>query len=74
MAFMSVLSCKGKGPQVTVYISNPGSGGMDFYDEATGDKGFVPYANTDNLVCLNQVDLTSILDYYKISLNQKPAN
>jgi hypothetical protein len=60
MAFL--LNC-GSGPQITVYVSDPSISGMEFYNEKTGDQGFVPYSQTDKFFCLNQADTQTLLNY-----------
>jgi hypothetical protein len=58
-----VTSCQHNGPKVTVYISDPKNGGMEFYNEVTNQSGFVTYDQTDKFVCLNQDDLAAVLNY-----------
>lgn len=68
MGFLSGLSlcfissC-GNGPKVIVYISDPTRLGMEYYNENTGQGGFVPYSETDKFVCLNQTDMNAMLNY-----------
>jgi hypothetical protein len=68
MAFLSgilmclVASC-GNGPKVRVYLSDPGSGGMEYYDENTGERGFVSYADTDKFIAFSQADATTLFNY-----------
>jgi len=57
-----VVSC-GKGPKVTVYISDPDANGMEYYNENTGTSGFVPYSSTDKFFCLNETDTQTLLNY-----------
>ena len=52
------------GPKVTVYVSNPAKGGMDFADEKTNVKGFVPYSSTDKFIALTPQDAETLLNYF----------
>lgn len=61
--FMLGASTCSKGPKVSVYISNAARGGMDFMNEATGEKGFVAYPQTDKYVCLSPQDAETLLNY-----------
>lgn len=58
----SLLACS-KGPKVTVYISNPDKGGMDFHNNKTKKDGFVTYWDTDKFVCLEKTDMNTLLVY-----------
>lgn len=60
------FSCDGSGPHVTVYISDPASGGMQYYD-AQGNKGFVPYSVTSNFIALSPTDAEIIFNYCGLS-------
>ncbi len=51
------------GPKVTVNISSPERGGMDWYDERTNKAGFVPYSATDQYMCFNPSDAQLLLNY-----------
>lgn len=62
LILMGTTSC-GKGPKVTIYISNPQKSGMDFYNENNNTKGFVDYSKTDKFICMNQTDLQSVMNY-----------
>ena len=61
-ALCLLSSCKGGGPQVTVYVSDPSVGGLDGYNEATQQSSFVKYADSDKFVCFNPPDAQSLLD------------
>lgn len=54
-------ACKSDGPQITIYISDPAKSGMDY--ATTSSKGFVPYSQTDNFVCLSPSDERTLLEY-----------
>ena len=60
---------KEKGPKLTVYVSAPEAGGMDFYDTQLGMNGFVTYEETDRFVCFKPEDTQSLLNY--CALDQK---
>lgn len=66
-------SCSTNGPKVTVYISNPVAGGMDFSD-AAGTKGFVEYPKTDKFVCLTPIDTQTLLNYCGIQTSEFDSN
>lgn len=66
MAFLSVFllgidSCA-NGPKVTVYVSNPNAGGMD-YSDTSGNKGFIEFYKTDKFVCFTPPDMETMLNY-----------
>lgn len=61
------LELLGAGPAVTLYLSDPLKGGMEYYDELTQQSGFISYSETDRLICLNPPDMSLLLDYCKIS-------
>lgn len=61
------------GPKVTVYISNPARGGMDFSNNLTGEKGFVPYSKTDKYVALTPTDAETLLNWCEVSRTQSTA-
>jgi hypothetical protein len=58
----ALLSCH-NGPHVRTYTSYVDKGGMDYYDERTNEKGFVPYSNTDKFTCFDPEDLQTVLNY-----------
>lgn len=60
--FCIVASCA-NGPKVTVYISDPAKAGMEFFNQANGSNGFIPYDQTDKFICMNQSDMTALLTY-----------
>jgi hypothetical protein len=60
--FSCIVAC-GDGPQVTVYLSDPGAQGMQFYNERTGEKGSVGYDQTDKFVCFNPQDTQQLMNY-----------
>lgn len=60
---ISHLSGCGSGPKVTVYLSDPAQGGMQYYNELNGQRGFVKYDVTDKFVCFTQTDASAILNY-----------
>lgn len=62
IAMCLVASC-GNGPKVRVYLSDPASGGMEYYDEVTGEKGFVPYSDTEKFIAFNQQDAATLFNY-----------
>lgn len=66
MMTCSLYGC-GAGPKVTVYISDPSQGGMQFYNENTGQSGFVAYSETDKFVAFNPADAQMLIDYCKLS-------
>jgi hypothetical protein len=51
------------GPKVTVFVSDPGKGGMEFANQATGAKGFVPYSATEKFIALTPQDAETLLNY-----------
>lgn len=51
------------GPKVTVYISDPKSSAMEFYDEKTGESGNLDFSKTDKFVCFNPSDIEILLNY-----------
>lgn len=57
------------GPKVTVYISDPDRGGMEYYD-AQGNSGFVPYSVTDKYVAFSPADAQTLLNYCGIDKQQ----
>lgn len=61
-------SCS-QGPDVTVYISTPKNGGMNWARASANKTGFIPYQYTDKFVCFNQIDAQLLLDYCKASQN-----
>jgi hypothetical protein len=62
IALCMMASC-GNGPKVTVYVSDPEAGGMEFYNENTGKSGFVKYAETKDYVCFTGTDLQTLMNY-----------
>lgn len=71
-ALMGASSCSHNGPKVTIYLSNPGAGGMDYYDENTGKNGFVLYDKTEKFIALSPDDATTLLNYCGISRSSEP--
>jgi hypothetical protein len=68
MAFLSgglvtQISGCGSGPKIIAYLSDPQAGGMEFYNENTGEKGFVTYSETDKFVCMNKADAQTLYNY-----------
>lgn len=63
---LSLHACKDtpEGPKVTVYISSPGSGGMDYYDAEGNEGGFVTYAETDHFICMKPADANRVIRFY----------
>ncbi len=59
--FLAFISGCGNGPKVSVYLSNPEVGGMDFYDPNAGHGGFVPYSATDKFVCFTPPDAQTLV-------------
>lgn len=53
----------GNGPKVRVYVSDPASNGMEYYDETTGEKGFVTYDKTDKFIAFSETDAQTLFDY-----------
>lgn len=51
------------GPELTIFISNPGMGGMDFHNPRTGTSGFLDYSLTDKFTCLTPTDTQTLLNY-----------
>lgn len=51
-------------PKVTVFISMPEGGGMDYYDANAQVSGFLTYEQTDHFVCFKPDDAKKIFDYY----------
>lgn len=58
----SFIACS-SGPKLTVFISDPAKGGMEWSNKATRKSGFVPYSATDKFVCLMPSDLAALIDY-----------
>jgi len=65
VALLCIASC-GNGPKVTVYLSDPANGGMEFYDEHTGQKGFIPYSETEKFIAFNQADASTLFNYCRL--------
>lgn len=61
--FLAGIGQCSNGPKVSVYISNPGAGGMDFANQATGEQGFIPYNQTDRFICFLPTDAETLLNY-----------
>lgn len=59
---MALVSC-GNGPKVTIYLSDPANGGMEYYNEVTGVKGFVAYSATDKFIAMTQADAETLFNY-----------
>jgi hypothetical protein len=57
-----VAGC-GSGPKIIAYLSDPQANGMEFYNENTGEKGFVNYSETDKFVCMNKADAQTLYNY-----------
>lgn len=38
-------------------------GGMNYSDSRTGASGFVPYSQTDKMICFSSSDLQTLIDY-----------
>jgi hypothetical protein len=53
------------GPRLTVHVSDPSRGGMDYFDSRKEQRGFIPYSQTDKLVCFSPTDLEALLTYCK---------
>lgn len=58
----TIASC-GSGPKITVYLSDPANGGMEFYNENTGEKGFVDYSKTEKFVAMTPTDAQTLFNY-----------
>lgn len=52
------------GPQVTVYLSSPEAGGMDYYDAEAKTSGFKTYDQTDHYVCFEPEDAKKVIQFY----------
>lgn len=57
-----MISC-GAGPKLRIYLSDPARLGMEYYDETSGQSGFVNYSETEKFICLNQPDANALLSY-----------
>lgn len=62
LCLLPIGSCA-NGPQIRVHVSDPASGGMQYFDEKTSDKGFILYKDTDNYVCFTPSDAQALLSY-----------
>lgn len=51
------------GPGLTIYMSDPGMGGMEFHNPRTGISGFIDYASTAKFTCLSPTDTQTLLNY-----------
>lgn len=65
--FISQIYGCGNGPKVKVYISDPTQNGMEFYDENTGEKGFVPYSQTTNFIAFDETDAQALFEYCNLN-------
>lgn len=63
---LTTVACK-KGPQVTVYVSDPARSGMEFYNFATKEGGFVEFPRTDKFVCLTPTDAETLFNYCSVN-------
>lgn len=62
IAFLLGISACATTPRMTVYVSTPARGGMNFHDPRKGSGGFLPYDQTDKFVCFTPDDLGVLLD------------
>lgn len=62
LLIIALQSCE-NGPKVTVYVSDPAHEGMEYYNENTGQKGFIAYPLTDKFICFNQTDFNELLNF-----------
>lgn len=62
-ALISQAAGCGSGPKITVYLSDPSQGGMEYFDENSGVKGFVNYSETDKFICMNKADAQTLYNY-----------
>lgn len=63
LSFYLVAFACGHGLLVSVYISDPARGGMEFYDSTNGHKGFVKYEDTDKFIAFTPSDAQALFDY-----------
>lgn len=65
IVFLSFNACGNYGPKVDVCISDPANTGFDCHNAQTNVTHFIKFTDTENYVCLNPVDMKTLLVYYK---------
>lgn len=60
---VAMIQACGNGPKLTVYISDPTNNGMEFFNERTGEKGFVKYEETEKFIAFTPADAQMMFDY-----------
>lgn len=70
---LAFSGCK-DAPKVTVCVSEPTAGGLQCYNESTGEFSFVAYKDSDKYIAMPETDEQTLLDYCSLNSNPNPPS